>query len=149
MIEGYLRNLVGVVVFFYVFFVYLTFTSTGSSKHFRMLNYFVKKTVDQNDQEEISKEIVNRNKLHNNFPSPPTNNVYTLAYEQSNGYFNNIHEMDWKMLQNRVMNTPDCLNTRENEKSYKWFQNNFDPKFTCLHESRLGGLGDGPKWVCE
>jgi len=30
-----------------------------------------------------------------------------------------------------------------------WYQNNFEPDFTCPHERRVGGLGDGPKWVCD
>jgi hypothetical protein len=30
-----------------------------------------------------------------------------------------------------------------------WFQNNWEPSFTCLHERRIGGNGDGPKWVCD
>lgn len=30
-----------------------------------------------------------------------------------------------------------------------WYQNNFEPDFTCPHERRVGGMGDGPKWVCD
>ena len=26
---------------------------------------------------------------------------------------------------------------------------NWEPNFTCQHEQRLGGMGDGPKWVCD
>ena len=29
------------------------------------------------------------------------------------------------------------------------YQDNWEPDFSCLHERRIGGMGDGPKWVCD
>jgi hypothetical protein len=29
------------------------------------------------------------------------------------------------------------------------FLNNLQPDFTCPHERRVGGHGDGPKWTCD
>uniref|UniRef100_A0A7S1T979 Methyltransferase domain-containing protein n=1 Tax=Compsopogon caeruleus TaxID=31354 RepID=A0A7S1T979_9RHOD len=30
-----------------------------------------------------------------------------------------------------------------------WFQNNYEPNFSCQFERRLGNIGDGGKWVCD
>ena len=30
-----------------------------------------------------------------------------------------------------------------------WMFDNVDPMFTCPHARRVGGRGDGPKWVCD
>jgi hypothetical protein len=33
--------------------------------------------------------------------------------------------------------------------SFLWYQNNWDPAFSCQHERRIGLWGDGGKWVCD
>jgi hypothetical protein len=30
-----------------------------------------------------------------------------------------------------------------------YFVDNYYPLFTCPHQERVGGIGDGPKWVCD
>lgn len=30
-----------------------------------------------------------------------------------------------------------------------WYQDNYEPDFNCWHERRIGGLGHGPRWVCD
>lgn len=30
-----------------------------------------------------------------------------------------------------------------------WWQNNYEPEFSCAHERRLGRQGDGGKWLCD
>ena len=30
-----------------------------------------------------------------------------------------------------------------------WYLNNLQPVFSCPHEVRVGGHGDGPKWTCD
>jgi len=30
-----------------------------------------------------------------------------------------------------------------------FYQHSFEPNFACRHERRVGGMGDGPKWVCD
>jgi hypothetical protein len=76
---------------------------------------------------------------------------FSLAGDQSYGLLDGISNQAWKRLQNRVR-------TRNNHKypnnpyefkdqANQWYQHNFEPDFTCLYEERVGGNGDGPKWV--
>lgn len=78
---------------------------------------------------------------------------YDLALSQSYGFFTDLPTFDWKLMQERVkerknhwdMNNP----TLYMDNPPAWYQNNYEPDFTCPHERRVGGLGDGPKWVCD
>lgn len=35
------------------------------------------------------------------------------------------------------------------EQPASWYLNNYEPLFSCPDERRMGGVGDGPKWVCN
>lgn len=75
---------------------------------------------------------------------------YTLAYQQSYGFFDDIDDYNWKLMQDRVMqrnnhNFKDPLKFRS--EPARWYMNNYEPDFTCSQERRVGGNGDGPKWV--
>ncbi|CAJ1965998.1 unnamed protein product [Cylindrotheca closterium] len=80
-------------------------------------------------------------------------NSYELAYKDSGGFFQDISESDWRMLKDRVQTRQNHLHMDDPlfhlEPSEGWYQENFEPDFTCLHERRIGGMGDGPKWVCD
>jgi Methyltransferase domain len=80
----------------------------------------------------------------------PTNE---LARIESLGFFDDIGLPTWKRLQKRarteqVYNIPSNPNLGSKDPSF-WLLNNMDPFFTCPHEIRVGGRGDGPKWVCD
>ena len=74
---------------------------------------------------------------------------YKLAFDQSYGFFDDIDDYNWKLMQERAR-------TRINHKfpdpmkfyylPAQWYMNNFEPDFTCGQERRVGGPGDGPKW---
>ena len=73
-----------------------------------------------------------------------------MAHRESDGFFDDVRESDWMRLKQRQKNNKFCKNKcEEGDKGEVWYQNNFEPSFTCQHEVRIGGMGDGPKWVCD
>lgn len=85
----------------------------------------------------------NNNKNHN----------FQLAYDQSFGFFTDISNESWKRLQQRARTRINhALKFHQNPIKFynwqpsQWYMNNMEPDFTCLHERRIRGPGDGPKW---
>lgn len=74
---------------------------------------------------------------------------FAQAYADSGGFFDDIRANDWALLKRRIASTPDCLRNCGPEEPPRWYQNNWEPNFTCLHERRLGLWGDGGKWACD
>lgn len=74
---------------------------------------------------------------------------FVRAYEESNGFFTDIRESDWNRLKERLRATPECALKCQPEAAEIWYQNNWEPGFTCQHERRIGRWGDGGKWVCD
>lgn len=79
---------------------------------------------------------------------------YSLAYEQSFGFFDDIKNEDWK----RFYQTParEARHYRVLDDRLKgikfpaqWNFFNWDPYFPCPHKRKIGGLGGGPKWTCD
>uniref|UniRef100_A0A7S2EJ57 Methyltransferase domain-containing protein n=1 Tax=Ditylum brightwellii TaxID=49249 RepID=A0A7S2EJ57_9STRA len=82
---------------------------------------------------------------------------YQNAYQDSLGFFTDITNEEWKLMKDRVKNQPKHNDVKKGLRSKyldrndarTWYQNNWNPDFTCPHELRVGGTGDGPKWVCD
>lgn len=87
------------------------------------------------------------------FIASSAHNEYDMAIQQSYGFFTDTPTTDWLLMKDRVkerVNHKDMTNpTLDIESPNVWYQNNFEPDFTCAHERRVGGMGDGPKWVCD
>ena len=70
---------------------------------------------------------------------------YLLAYEQSFGLFDDIPNQMWKIMQRGVKEhenhefPTDPL--RGSNRGNVWYQQNYEPFFTCPHERRVGKLG--------
>ena len=95
------------------------------------------------------------------------NGGYELAYRQSFGFFDDVPAAAWrkqrdiylKHVNHRDPSRPlawssedPVWNIPEGGSARAWYQNNYEPNFSCMHEMRLGGEtmnGDGPKWVCD
>ena len=97
---------------------------------------------------------------------------FDLASQQSNGFFYDISNKEWKQLQQIYLmhqnhrdplrpllySTHDPYGQRMASRDtwrasdQAWYQNNYEPNFSCRFEKRVGGQnmnGDGPKWVCD
>jgi len=100
------------------------------------------------------------------------NDNFSLARTQSFGFFDDITNDNWKLLQHLVAQhwnhkfpeKPLTHHPAWEKRAGKWhnsfpawYQTNFEPNFSCQFEMRVGvtsdslsrGNGDGPKWVCD
>lgn len=106
-----------------------------------------------------SAQVVNSDPESAMMMAPPTTSVtgidplvdtkHRLAYEQSYGFFDDIDEYNWKLMQTRArtrINHKFDSSLKFYEEPARWYMNNFEPDFTCPQERRVGGVGDGPKW---
>jgi Methyltransferase domain len=81
--------------------------------------------------------------------------IYALAKYESYGFFDDIAQSQWRLLQQNAIATPHHLQPdRDKVSSYfyrprGWYQNNWEPDFSCPHEKFLGPIRDGHKWVCD
>jgi len=90
-------------------------------------------------------------------------NNYAVANKESQGFFTDISEHHWRMMKDRTRQqekphctdpTRGCPETADTASSgqaqaHVWYYENYYPNFSCPHERRVGGGGDGPKWVCD
>jgi Methyltransferase domain len=80
---------------------------------------------------------------------------FQLAYNHSYGYFQDIPDAEWERyyrqpaLQSRHYRYPQDHDRYTNNQSASWIFSNWDPYFVCPHVRKIGGLGGGPKWVCD
>jgi hypothetical protein len=97
--------------------------------------------------------------------SQATTHDTQLGASQSYGFFDDVPLKSWKLLRDIYMQVD---NHREPDRpllfseydppfpdnfdpGYRsaraWWGNNYEPNFSCQFEKRIGGNGDGPKWV--
>lgn len=88
-----------------------------------------------------------------------------LSTSQSYGFFDDIPLKSWELLRDIYMQVdnhrepdrpllfsdydppfPDDYNPGYRS-AHAWWGNNYEPNFSCQFEKRIGGNGDGPKWV--
>ena len=98
--------------------------------------------------------------------APPISSHDTqLGASQSYGFFDDVPLKSWNLLRDIYMQVD---NHREPDRpllfsdydppfpddydpgyrsAHAWWGNNYEPNFSCQFEKRIGGNGDGPKWV--
>ena len=88
---------------------------------------------------------------------PAVGSPYRLACIQSYGFFQTVHEDDWKREQEHARTQQqhdppshsEPTTWRERWIPSIYYMDHFQPTFTCPHSRRVGGLLDGGKWVCD
>jgi Methyltransferase domain len=83
----------------------------------------------------------------------PPPQPFRLAYEQSFGFFDDIPDDEWKARQELARThrhyRDDEVHKPDHKRPNRWYMLNYPPIFICPHQYRVGGPGDGPKWVCD
>lgn len=71
------------------------------------------------------------------------------ADRESGGVVTGVRDAEWELKRQIARDMPDCARSCEGAADAGWYQDNFDPDFSCSTEMRLGPGGDGGKWVCN
>lgn len=73
---------------------------------------------------------------------------YELANRESFGFFNDVPERHWllrkKIAKNRIHLSVDAQNVPQT-----YYQNNWNPEFSCEMEDYVGRAASSGKWVCD
>lgn len=76
---------------------------------------------------------------------------FQLAYQESFGFFDDVPDDKWRMrkriAQNRIAVHLPVAEPLLKPQSY--YQNNWNPDFSCEFEDFIGPGGDGGKWICD
>jgi len=81
----------------------------------------------------------------------------SIASTESYGFFDDIHSHEWALMKQRVRERENHNDQHLGQRSKvvfldnppAWYQNNWEPDFSCKHERRIGGLGVGGRWLCD
>lgn len=94
----------------------------------------------------------------NSYPKRTVARVdFQTAERESYGFFDDVTAYHWSLMKRRVSERKNHNDEKHGHRSKiifmdqpeAWYQNNWEPDFTCQHERRVGGLGAGGKWVCD
>lgn len=69
-----------------------------------------------------------------------------LSRIESDDFFCELDD-DWRRRKNLFHIQHNRNHHRDSP--YTFFQNNYEPTFSCRYEQRLGNNGDGGKWICD
>jgi hypothetical protein len=84
--------------------------------------------------------------------SPPlSTSSYQLALKESFGFFDDITDENWRYRQSLARKRQDHASAKAMKETRPafWYVSNYYPSFSCPNLLRVGGSGDGPKYVCD
>lgn len=73
----------------------------------------------------------------------------TRRSELASGGVVRVSDPEWEVKRSIARATPDCAAGCTGPADAGWYQDNFEPNFSCGAEMRLGAWGDGGKWICN
>lgn len=100
-------------------------------------------------------ELLNTPSSNTSFKQDDNLPNYALAFDESFGFFQNVTADDWRIKQQIAIETHHHVHPDMDKLSsffYRprgYYQNNWEPDFSCQFERFLGPIRDGHKWVCD
>jgi hypothetical protein len=81
-------------------------------------------------------------------------NKNSLAFRESYGFFDDLSDFDWALRREQARThrhhiDPSAKVATEQTDVLMYYLKNYYPIFTCPHQRRVGGSGDGAKWTCD
>lgn len=78
------------------------------------------------------------------FEAPPS-----IASKEGLGFFDDVPDNIWSIKKYVANNQAKKQSNNQLAPSGSYFQDNWEPDFSCDTEMRIGPYGDGGKWVCD
>ena len=76
------------------------------------------------------------------------NSDFKLALDESLGFFQDVTSRNWEIMRSVTLRRVNIVH-KAFRNAQRFYQNNWDPDFSCQHDTKVGWSGEGAKWVCD